>query len=321
MDFHGKIKQDRLESGLDAEIDEFGDIQSLEIESPVAKFHFRRNLNLKAIERLGYDKTGISQLGTTYPNTYDREEFISLSKKPLNWYGYNLTAILATLFIVFVDFSCYLIMFASQNGDQDFDQKLILVAIGIAIAIDFLPIFFAHNLHRQGLNRKKVLKTFNIACIVLIIIFLVSIFSFRLLIIALQDTSNNPWSDAQSTNTAFRIANAAIESFIYMLVPCATSLLCFILNYLSYNPIAKKILKKKREILFKQEDINELKAVIKEMESKSDYFEILCQKDEIMYQSTSDMIDSISEHYKTYVRTEIMKNLHSPADTTGLSKH
>lgn len=321
MDFHGKIKKNGLESGLDAEVDEFGDIQSLNVDSPVVKFHIRKNLNLKAIERLRYDRTGISQLGTTYPTTYDREEFINLSKKPLNWYGYNLTAILATLFIVFVDFSCYLIMFASQNGNQDFDQKLILVAIGIAIAIDFLPIFFAHNLHRQGVNRKKVLKIFNITCIVLVIIFLVSIFSFRLLIITLQDTSNNPWSDAQSTDITFQMANAAVESFIYMLVPCATSMLCFILNYLSYNPISKKILIKKREILFKQEDINELKAVIKEMESKSDYLEILSKKDEIMYQSTNDMIDSISAHYKAYVRTEIMKSLHSPADTTGLSTH
>lgn len=319
MEFQGKVKKNELDAGLDTEIDEFGDIQSLNVDSPIVKFHFRRNLNLKAIERLSYDRTGISQLGTTYPTTYDREEFISLSKKPLNWYGYNIAAIVATLFIVVVDFFCYLTMFASQNADQDFDQKLILVAIGIAIAIDFLPIFFAHNLHRWEMDRKKVLKSFNIACVVLVGVFLVSVFAFRLLISG--NDSSGLWDNPESTSPFLKFANTAVESLIYMLVPCATSLLCFILNYLSYDPISKKILKKKREILFKQEDVNELKAVIKEMESKSDYYELLCQKDEIMYKSSCDMIESISEYYKAYVRTELIKGLHSPADTTDLSKH
>ena len=73
-----KLEMKINKNGLDAEIDEFGDLNSLDIENNKVKFSFRKGMNSKAIERTMYDKTGINQLGTTYPNPYDREELIKL---------------------------------------------------------------------------------------------------------------------------------------------------------------------------------------------------------------------------------------------------
>lgn len=315
MKIHGEAER----NVLDTEIDDFGDIQSVEFTSPIARFRFRRKPNAKVLSRLGYDRTGIAQLGTTYPDSYDREELIDFSRRPLFWFNNKAVIFIATVLIIAVDFFCYLTMFGLHGSENGSGKELILVAIGIAIAIDGLPIFFAHNLHRQDVARKKVLKGFNIACFTLIGIFLIAVFIFRLLNGTEQGVSDS-WDTSGTDTIASPVANAAIQSFIYMLIPCATSLLCFILNYLSYDPISRKILRKRQEILFKQEDIHELKALIKEMENKMDYEDILTQKDDRMYQATDSMIDNISAHYKTYVRTELMKNLRSPADTTDLSK-
>lgn len=95
---------------------------------------------------------------------------------------------------------------------------------------------------------------------------------------------------------------------------------CFIINYLGYNPVEKKIRDKKREILFKREDVNELQTVIKEIELKGDYRSFLIYLDNKRYKASLEMIDSIGEYYKAYVRTEIMKKLKSPAESTDLSK-
>lgn len=318
--FRGKVKENKL----DTEIDEFGDLKSLDIETDNVKVSFRRDLNIKALERLKYDKTGISQLGTTYPISYDREELIKFSKKPINWYCYNFALIIITLFIIVVDFICYLVMLSNQltASGQDFDPQLYLVAIGIAVAIDLLPIFLAHNLHRQEVDRKKVLKIFGIACLVLIGVFVLTIFLYRILN---NDISGNPQNTAdimQNSNNSSLFSvylNIIIQSLLYLLIPFATSFLCFILNYLNYNPLTKKIFQKRREVLFKQEDISEIKAVIKEIESQNDYSDFLCQKDEIMYESANQMIDSIGDYYRSYVRLQLMKGLRSPADTTDLS--
>lgn len=319
-----KVKKNEL----DTEIDEFGELQSVDIKNDKVKISFKRKINPKIRERKKYNKTGISQLGTTYPNPYDREEFIELSKKPINLYRYPLVLASLTILVILVDFICYTVMLAGQKSVyENFNNQLYLVAAGIAVAIDLLPIFIAHNLHRIGANRKKVLKFFNRVCLIFIITFLVIVLIFRISNSGVDEinSGNNDTSKIELYMTAEDIPdddnlyNNIINSLIYVMIPIATSLFCFMLNYLSYDPIAKKILNKRKEVLFKQEDVNELRAVIKEMEAETDYYEFLKQKDAIMYESACNMIDSIGDYYKSYVRTEIIKKLHSPADTTDLS--
>ncbi len=310
-----KLEMKINKNGLDAEIDEFGDLNSLDIENNKVKFSFRKGMNSKAIERTMYDKTGINQLGTTYPNPYDREELIKLSKKPTNMYKRGWITIIATLFVLIVDFCCYVFMLTEKQGSKDY--KIFLIAIGTTIAVDFLPIFIAHNLHRTERNRKKVLSVFNKICFVFIMIFLVTVFAYRIQN-ATIGYSTNIVTRVNEDQTGLTIKQF-IQTIFFCLIPIATSLFCFIINYLNYSPIEVKIRRKRRELLFKQEDVNELKALIKEIELKDDYKEFLTEKDTQMYNSANDLIESIGEYFKAYVRTEIAKELKSPADTTELS--
>lgn len=307
-DFKMKINQ----NGLDAEIDEFGDLNSVSFENNRVKFGFRKRLTPKAIERKKYDKTGIGQLGTTYPSCYDREELIKLSKKPANFYRRDWVTVAATLFVIVIDFFCYLFMLAEKQNTKDY--KIFLIATGIAVAIDFLPVFIAHNFHRKEVKRKKVIFVFNIICIIFIIAFLIIVFLYRF--------ENNKTSISTNGIKGVPIEESyklLYQSLLLLFIPIATSLFCFIVNYLNYNPLEKKIRLKRREILFKQEDVNELKALIAEIDSKGNYRQFLIDKDTKMYNTANDMIDSIGEYYKAYVRSEIIKKLHSPADTTELS--
>lgn len=307
--FNMKVNQ----NGLDAEIDEFGELTAIDIENERVKFGFRKGLSPKVMDRNKYDKTGIAQVGTTYPNSYDREELIELSKKPTNIYKRFWIACIVTIFVILIDCSCYLLMLAKKEANE----TIYLVAVGIAIAIDLLPIFIAHNLHRLEISRKKILRFFNRFCIIFILVFFSVVLIYRI-INCTNGSSTNQIHQINEINNN-KLYSDILESIFYMLIPIATSLLCFIINYLSYNPIESKIGAKRREILFKQEDVNELKALIEEIESKGNYEDFLIEKDKQMYDAANDMVDSIGEYYKAYVRTEIIKQLYSPADTTQLS--
>lgn len=340
FDFKAKVKNNEL----DAEIDEFGDLQSIDIENDKVKFNFKRRLSPKALDRKKYNRTGIMQFGTTYPNSYDREELIDVSRKTFLWYRNAPAIFFLTLAIIAIDFTCYITMFTGEVALENLEPATVLISLGIAIAIDLLPLFIAHNFHRQEIDRKKVLKIFNICCIVLIVVFVSTVFVYRVLnpnsvastsaptMASLQsdaskqdtskpDASKQDPSDNQSDKADnVEYAETYVKPFLYLLIPFATSLFCFIVNYLSYDLIRKKILQKEREILFKREDVYELKAAIQEMDSKSDYYDLLLKKDDMLYQAAFDKVDSICAHYKAYVRTKIAEAMHSPADTTDLTK-
>lgn len=304
-----KFNMQANQNEIDAEIDEFGDLTSLGLENEKVKIGFRKGLSPKAVDRKKYNRTGIAQLGTTYPNSYDREELIKFTKKPTNFYKKTWVAMIATILVIVIDFCCYLFML-SKDGE---DFKILLVAVGVSLAIDFLPFFIAHNLHRCEIDRKKVLRFFNRFCIIFIFIFLCIVFIYRIVNGTDMTTNESSWGTDDSSLPYI------LQSVFFALIPIATSLLCFIINYVSYNPIQKKINIKRREILFKREDVNELEALIVEIEAKGDYKKFLEDKDDQMYRAANDMIDSIGEYYKAYVRTEIVKQLQSPADTTDLS--
>ncbi|MCI9618119.1 MAG: hypothetical protein HFG31_09065 [Eubacterium sp.] len=307
-----ELKMRINQNGLDAEIDEFGDLNSLRIENSKIKFGFKKRMNPKAVERSMFDKTGISQLGTTYPSCYDREQLIKLSKKTPTLYKRGWITIIATLFVIFVDICCYLFMLSENQNSSDY--RIILIAVGMAIAIDFIPIFIAHNLHRGERNRKKVLLAFNRICCGFILIFLGLVMAYRIQNVITVKSTNDVYNYQMDS-----IILQIIQSIIFSLIPIATSLFCFIINYLNYNPIEVKIRRKRRELLFKQEDVNELKALIKEIELRGDYKKSLLEKDKQMYDSANEMIESIGQYFKAYVRIEIAKALKSPADTTELS--
>lgn len=297
---------------LDAEIDEFGDLTSLNVGTESVKFEFKKRKSAKAIDRKKYNRTGIPQLGTTYPNSYDREEFIKLSKNPFPFYKTTWFSTVITFFIILVDLFCYTLMLDNISVGE---VTVPLVALGIALAIDGLPLFIAHNLHRQCVNRKKVLKVFNILSSVFVVAFLIVVLVCRIANVLATDSTNG---DIIGINP-YSVLDGIFESVFFALIPIATSFVCFIVNYLGYNPIENKILKKRREILFKLEDVNELDALIVEINQRGDYEGFLLDKDDEMYNAAYEMIDSIADYYKSYVRTGIMKKLQSPADTTELS--
>lgn len=139
--------------------------------------------------------TGIAQLGTTYPNSYDREEFIKLSQKPTNFYKKTWVAIIATILVIIIDFCCYLFMLVKDGKDF----KILLVAVGVSLAIDFLPFFIAHNLHRCGADRKKVLRFFNRLSIIFIFIFLCVVFIYRIVNGTDTTTNESSWNTDDSS--------------------------------------------------------------------------------------------------------------------------
>lgn len=243
-------------------------------------------------------------MGTIYPNPYDREDLVKKEFMETCWYRKTWCSLLITAVVIVIDVICYLLMFQSfVLEDQDYNIQSMMSAVGAAVAIDVLPLFFAHCLHRVNISRKKVIKIFSIISIIDVVAFLVLALLIRL--------GTGPFKGEAGMAVGW--------AWILFMIPISTSLVCFIVNYLSYNPVKAELKKLRMLQLYKQEDINELKAAIAEYEAQTEYTENLAAEDEVLYESAYQLIESIGEYYRTYVRTNIIPMLASPADTTDLS--
>lgn len=297
----GKLKENKV----DAEIDDYGEFSTLEAGGSTWEAKVHKSKTEKELERDEYQYTGIQQLGTSYPNPYTRDQLIKLKFANDLSFKHPVVAFAVTIIAVIIDVVCYGLLIEENIPANETMQFIdYLPAIGAAIAIDFLPMFFAQNLHRISTDKKKVMKLFGIFSIALIIIFLIVISLYR--ICALY-TSNDS------------LLVKLIWAIFMILIPIATTMMCFIVNYISFNPLQKEIKRLKKQELFIQENIFEINAMIKEAESMPNYKEQLIAQDDVLYESAGNLIETIGEYYRSYIRTEIIPILQSPADTTDLS--
>ena len=292
---------------LDTEINEFGDLDSLDFKSRDIEIKYRKGKSWREIERARYKTTGIAQLGTTYPTPYDRESLIKKEYLPNSWYGYPFATFAITLIAVIIDTFCYLSMFGYGRSYSRMENFYILIStLGAAIAIDILPMFLAHNLHRisncsdNQKVKKWVLITFSIISF-LLFVFVVGIV-FKLRLYNVDKLSNEFWK------------------FVLMsMIPISTSLLCFISGYLSFSLYRKKLINLKSIKLFLEENICEMNAMIEEFNSQPNYYETLKQEEEALYNAANNFVDDVSDYYKTYARMYIIPYLQSPAATSDLT--
>lgn len=297
VDFNLDFKDNKIS----AELDQNGEIKSLEAKINGIRAWIRKKPSKKEIDRLKFDITGIPQLATDAPFPPDREELTekefstkTLCFKP--WF----TGVVTVAAIIF-DFFCYYGMFQALVGTRDpLQLGHYLAAIAAAMAIDILPAFFAHIVHSIIKNKKIVYGVFLFISIIFISVFLLVCFAVR---------------------CEYFSKNYDIDDMIVVqvLIPIATTLVCFILNYLSYDPYHKelKILRKLK--LSRTENINELNALISEIEADTNYMDRLKEMDEESYKSTKEYIESVSDYYRVLVRVALMLKQHSPADTSDIS--
>lgn len=292
---------------MSAELDENNELISLGAKNGCLNLKFIKKPSRKEIDRTHFFySTGIPQLSTVAPNPLDREELIDKehSTKPLllkSWF-----VALVTLAAIALDFSCYLEMFESfLEAVEDSSGNTFLIALAAAVAIDVLPMFFAQILHYLSENQRKVLNIFFIISFIFVVGFIIVLFLVRCKFFSTR------WPDFIKED----------HIVIYSLIPIATSLVCFIFNYLSYDPCEKKIKTLSKVKLFRQENINEITSVLKEIESDSDFTERMIKADEALYDSAVKRIDAAGEYCRAYVRTILMAKLHSPADTSDLADY
>ncbi len=290
---------------VDAEIDEYGDLSSFATSGIGWEARVHKNKTEKEMERDEYQYTGIQQLGTSYPNPYTRDQLIKLKFGNSTIFQSAIVSFVVTTCAIIIDMICYtLLIQGSVDINTDLSIQDYLPALGAAIAIDFIPLFFAQNLHRLNTCKKKVLKRFNIISIVVIIAIIAIILTYRILQISQPE-------DSEIVSVFWAI--------LMMIIPVATTMTCFIVSYISYNPLREELKRLKNQELYIQENIYEINAMLSEAESIPNYRENLIKQDDALYDSAYDLIGTIGEYYRSYIRTEIIPMLHSPADTTDLT--
>ena len=291
---------------MSGELDENRELTSLEAKSGCLNLKFLKKPSRKEIDRTRFFySTGIPQLSSVAPNPLDREELIDKehSTKPLLLQSWFVS--LVTIAAIALDCFCYLEMFETFLGDEDSGGNTFLIALAAAVAIDVLPMFFAQILHHISENQRKVLMVFFVISLIFVVGFIIVLFLVR------SNFFSTRWPEFISADFII----------IYSLIPIATSLVCFIFNYLSYDPCQKKLKTLSKVKVFRQENINEITSLLKEIESDSEFAERMVKADEALYESAINRIDAVGEYCRAYVRTVLMAKLHSPADTSDLSDY
>lgn len=289
---------------ISGELDENGELTYFEAKIKAFQAKFKKKLSKKEMDKLRFEITGIPQLATVSPNPLDREDIIekefsakAITLKP--WFTF-----IVTIAAIIFDFFCYLLMFEEEVGtESDFNIISIFASIAAAAAIDILPAFFARIINTITNKQKLVLRIFLIISIIFVCFFLLVCLGVR----CNYFTSN--YSEFGLTD----------EAFVQFLIPIATTLICFIVNYLAYNPYEKHLKTLRKIKLYREENINELKAAIIEIDNEPDYLNRLINQDDCLYNAAQKRIEAIGKHYRTYVRNIIMISQSSPADTSDLS--
>lgn len=275
--------------------DETGNIESWNLNSSPhsLKIKYSKKIHRKNKERKKFMTSGISQIGPTYPIPLDREELIDFEFKKDQWYCREYISIASLIIAVLVDSMCYYTLFAREN--MDIIQTIISIA-GAVLAIDALPIYFAYNLKKLVKNKKCISVVLCLLCFFVFMLFFSVIFC------------------------ELYAYNLIPADFIFILIPVATSSLCFIAGYVSYDPLQNKLKKYKKLRMHRIDNIYELKALINEIERNSDYEADFISIENEKYKNAIQKIDALSSMYKRIVRLRLAVYLKSPADTSDLTK-
>lgn len=112
-----------------------------------------------------------------------------------------------------------------------------------------------------------------------------------------------------------------LSLMVLFVIPIATSSLCFTATYVTYDPLKTELVKYSKLKMHRMENINQLKALIKEIETDTDYETKMIEIEKERYDGAKTRIKQLSEMYKAIVRIKLAEFLKSPADTSDLSKN
>lgn len=299
--FHLEAKSKKIAG----ELDENNDLTSIEASTEKYRVGFMRKISKKELDKRNHHTTGIPQLATVAPNPLDREDLIdkefshkAISVKP--WFS-----ALVTIAAILFDLFCYLqIMESLLDVEQDRSASLYFAAIAAAAAIDIIPVYSARIMHVAKIKAKAVVLLFFAISTIFIGLFIAVFLGVRLEYFSRTYGLVDPGEDI-----------VVLQS----LIPIATTLICFIVNYFSYDPFEKKIKTLRKVEAFREENIHELEALLVEIKSEPDYPTRLKEEDDTQFAKALDQIDAIADLEKTKMRSILMLNAVSPADISDLA--
>ena len=307
----------KIEIGFDdkrlgVEFDEFQDIKKIQILWKRLTAKFSRSISQKYLDKKNFYTTGVAQLGATFPHPYDREDLLKREFAPAAWFQHSWVGVLATVLAMFIDgLSIYLLFSSGQELSSDF---LLYFTIGAVIGIDVVPMFLAHILYHLNAKRKTVYF------IVLILSGLLLLFIIVVLgLLAKYRHGSTPynWIPDKTSNNGFD--SNLFQALFQILIPLSTTLLSFIINYISYAPDKKIYNNLLKCELFHFDNINELNAMLAEIETDPNYPEDLLENDNLEFQTMCNFISQLAEYYKRDVRVTLATIFESPAATSDLT--
>ncbi|MBQ7296475.1 MAG: hypothetical protein IJW86_09875 [Clostridia bacterium] len=279
------------------ETDEFGNIESWSIKNMPSNISasFKKKKKRKDKDRENFLTTGIPQIGTTYPVPLDREDLIDFEYKVDQWYCRSWVSIVSFLIAVFVDGFC----FFESIGHAFSDPVIKIVAIiGAVLAVDALPIFFAYNLRKTQIKEKSM---HIILCILSLFVFIIVLGILAYTCIGYDE-------------------GGMLSLMVLFIIPIATSSFCFTAAYITYDPLKNELIKYSKLRMHRMENINQLKALIQEIEVDPDYETKMTEIENERYDSAKKRIKQLSDMYKAIVRIKLAEFLKIPADTSDLSQ-
>ncbi len=191
------------------------------------------------------------------------------------------------------------------------------LSFSTAFAINSLPFAMATLLKKRASKMEggfvvKIILAF--ISYVLIMGFLVSI---RLDVLAHQ---NGVQAESLRESLSTQMLLTTSTSLIFVVITIATSLISFIVQYISHQPMAKRLIDQKQTLIDLEEELSEIRAEKSKYEIfANNYIEELEKQEYKRYVASSEIIKAMAEESRAYFRTELGKKLSDPVKISYIS--
>ncbi len=245
--------------------------------------------------------------------------------KPANMYKRVWLANAIVLLCVVIDFVITQSIWNTVSRPESI-FIIYLITIGNAIALD-LPLAIAgyiYKEYRQFLVGKTETYIVLFGAIGIFTLAFISTFVFRMDTGELTFESGNVSGAVTLGSSDSAIAESSDDSRVFIasvvsgLIPLLTSATSFLVTFYSYDPLGQKIYSVQSKIIETEARACEVKAA---KEAVYDHFTFLLLRENDMFQSRIDLIDSMSGALKSEARIAIKEKLADPNSISHIDEN
>lgn len=247
--------------------------------------------------------------------------------KALSVYAKSEVANIATVLFVLTDLVCLYTAFNTVQTESAVLIALITIACGICLDVPMACAGVALKQYHEGLKDKKSTMLVMVLATTTFLVTFAFSFWFRLETgdLTFDLSSGSTMVDSLATSGTETVNNEGnnavlVASIFSAVIPFATSIGSFVINYFSFNPIEQMMAKNDEAIITLDSNAIELKQGLEEAKYIEEYKRYLLDREYDMYKQFCEAAEAQGLVLKQAARFVVMEKLQNPDDISVVTE-